>query len=214
MSLTDSAANPLLRDPDVRLMLRAKEGDAEAFSQLVASYQDRLVGVLYHLLQDKEAAEDLAQEVFLRIYRARHGYEPTAKFSTWLFRIANNLASNMRRDRGRRKEVVLPANESGPLGPRPAEQILADKSALMPTRQADKSEMMVMVQAALATLNEKQRLAVILHKFEEMSYADIAASLEMTPAAVKSLLSRARDNLREKLEPYIKQGQVGSVLNK
>jgi RNA polymerase sigma-70 factor (ECF subfamily) len=203
--------NPVLRDPDVRLMLRAKQGDQAAFTQLVTNYQDRLVGVLAHMLQNKEAAEDLAQEVFLRIYRARHGYEPTAKFSTWLFRIANNLANNLRRDSGRRKEIVLNVNDSGPLGPRPGERMMADKSGLMPTRQFDKIEMCSMVQAALATLNEKQRMAVLLHKFEEMSYTDIAAALDMTPAAVKSLLSRARDNLREKLEPYVKQGTLGSI---
>ncbi|MGE5193972.1 MAG: RNA polymerase sigma factor [Deltaproteobacteria bacterium] len=203
--------NPVLRDPDVRLMLRAKQGDETAFTQLVTSYQDRLVGVLAHMLQSQDVAEDLAQEVFLRIYRARHGYEPTAKFATWLFRIANNLASNLRRDSGRRKEVALNVNDSGPLGPRPAERMIAEKSGLMPARQFDKSEMCSMVQAALATLNEKQRMAVLLHKFEEMSYADIAAALDMTPTAVKSLLSRARDNLRERLEPYVKQGTLGPI---
>lgn len=203
--------NPVLRDPDVRLMLRAKQGDEAAFTRLVTTYQDRLISVLTHLLQNQEAAEDLAQEVFLRVYRARHGYEPSAKFSTWLFRIANNLASNKRRDTGRRREVMLAPDESGPLGARPAEKILADKSSLMPTRQFDKTEMKAVVQAALLSLNERQRMAVLLHKFEEMSYADIAVSLEMTPAAVKSLLSRARDNLREKLEPYVKQGVLGSI---
>lgn len=211
MNLNGSDENPVLRDPDVRLMLRAKAGDETAFTKLVANYQDRLVGVLAHLLQNKEAAEDLAQEVFLRIFRARHGYEPTAKFSTWLFRIANNLANNQRRDTGRRKEVALNVNDSGPLGPRPAERLIAEKSGLMPTRQYDKAEMCAMVQAALATLNENQRMAVLLHRFEEMSYADIAAALETTPTAVKSLLSRARDNLREALEPYVRQGTLGTI---
>lgn len=203
--------NPVLRDPDVRLMLRAKAGDQTAFTQLVTNYQDRLVGVLGHMLQNRETAEDLAQEVFLRIYRARHGYEPTAKFSTWLFRIANNLANNLRRDAGRRKEIVMNVADSGPLGPRPGERVIADKSGLMPTRVFDKTEMCSMVQSALSTLNENQRMAVLLHKFEEMSYADIAAALDMTPAAVKSLLSRARENLREKLEPYVRQGTLGSI---
>lgn len=191
-------------------MLRAKAGDETAFTQLVTNYQDRLVGVLVHLLQSKEAAEDLAQEVFLRIFRARHGYEPTAKFSTWLFRIANNLANNQRRDKSRKKEVVLNVSDSGPLGPRPGERLIAEKSALMPNRQYDKIEMCAMVQAALSTLNEKQRMAVLLHKFEEMSYADIAAAMETTTNAVKSLLSRARDNLREQLEPYVRQGSLGT----
>lgn len=203
--------NPVLLDPDVRLMLRAKAGDQTAFNQLVTTYQDRLVGVLTHLLQNQDAAEDLAQEVFFRIYRARHGYEPTAKFSTWMFRIANNLASNLRRDMGRRRETLMNVSDSGPLGPRPGERLLADKSGMMPTRQVDKSEMCAVVQAALASLSEEQRLAVLLHKFEEMSYADIAVTLDKTPAAIKSLLSRARDNLREKLEPYVKQGVLGSI---
>lgn len=212
MKLNGSDQNPVLRDPDVRLMLRVKAGDKTAFDQLFVAYKDRVVGVLTHLLQDQHAAEDLSSEVFLRIYRARHGYEPTAKFSTWLFRIANNLASNLKRDTGRRRETGLNVNDSGPLGPRPGERLLADKSGMMPTRQADKSEMCDIVQSALASLSEEQRMAVLLHRFEEMSYADIAEALDKTPAAVKSLLSRARDNLREKLEPYVKQGVLGSIV--
>ena len=187
-------------------MLRVKEGDEEAFTQLVGRYQDRLVAVLHHMVGDQETAEDLAQEVFLRIYRARHGYEPTAKFSTWLFRIANNLALNSRRNVNRKREVALQPSDASASGVRPAERVLADKSALMPTRQADRAELCKIVQSALATLNERQRLAVLLHKFENMSYADIGDSLEMSAAAVKSLLSRARDNLREKLEAYVNEG--------
>lgn len=205
LPLSDTGQNPVLRDPDVRLMLRVKEGDETAFTQLVTGYQDRLLGVLYHLLDNQEAAEDLAQEVFLRVYRSRNAYEPTARFSTWLFRIANNLASNLRRDQGRKREIALATSDSGPLGPRPEERILAEKSALMPSRQLDKIETRAMVQAALQSLSERQRLAVLLHKFEEMSYADIGATLEMSPAAVKSLLSRARENLRTSLEPYVRQ---------
>src|SRR5258707_6904570 len=99
-------------------------------------------------MQNKEAGEDLAQEVFLRIFRARHGYEPTAKFSTWLFRIANNLANNQSRNKVRRKEIVLNVNDSGALGPRPGERLIAAKSGLMPARQYDKTAMCDMVQAA------------------------------------------------------------------
>ena len=205
---SETQDDPATRDPDVRLMLRAKDGDEAAFAELVKNYQERLISVFYHLLQNQETAEDLAQEVFLRIYRARNGYEPTAKFSTWLFKIANNLANNSRRSRGRRKEVTLDVRESGPMGLRPEEQLLAEKSGLMPTRQLDKHEMQRVVQAALAELNDRQRMAVLLHKFEEMSYADIGATMDMSSQAVKSLLSRARDNLRSKLESYIKQGTI------
>jgi RNA polymerase sigma-70 factor, ECF subfamily len=205
---SSTQTNPVLRDPDVRLMLRVRDGDDAAFNEIVVAYQTRLIGVLRHLVHDQSAAEDLAQEVFLRIYRARRGYEPTAKFSTWLFRIANNLALNRRRDAGRRKEFQVAADESGPLGPRPVEQMLADKSALMPTRQLDKSELQAMVQAAMETLGERQRMALVLHRFEEMSYADVADTLDLSIPAVKSLLSRARESLREKLEPYLLQGQI------
>lgn len=204
-SLTDS--NPVLRDPDVRIMLKVRDGDDAAFNQLVLNYQDRLIGLLRHLVGDQTAAEDLAQDVFLRVFRARRGYEPTAKFSTWLFRIAGNLALNRRRDLGRRKEVNLATEESGSVGVRPGDGLLAEKSALMPTRQADKSEVQNMVREALTSLNDRQRIALLLHRFEEMSYADIGATLDLTVPAVKSLLSRARESLREKLEPYLQTGK-------
>ena len=189
-------------------MLRAKKGDDEAFSKLVITYQDRLTTIFLHMTQNQEAAEDLAQDVFMRIYRARNGYQPTAKFSTWLFRIANNLAINAHRNKTRRKEVALPAGESTDIsGIRPEEQSLADKSALMPTRQLDKHELQAVVQKAMDQLNERQRLTVLLHKFEGMSYIEIAETMEMTVLAVKSLLSRARDSLRTSLEPYMQLGK-------
>lgn len=208
MATSDTGMQITLRDPDVRLMLRVKADDHAAFEQLVRNYQDRLVNVLYHLVGSQESAEDLAQEVFLRVYRARHGYEPTAKFSTWMFRIANNLASNLRRSKGRHKEVHLHSNDDDYR--RPEETLLTEKSALMPTRQFDKQEMSQMVQKAMEDLSERQRLAVLLHKFEDMSYADIGATMELSEPAVKSLLSRARESLRQRLESYVKYGEMWS----
>lgn len=204
MASTVEAQSQYLRDPDVQLMLRVKEGDEAAFARLVAAYQDRLISIFANLVGGQEAAEDLTQELFLRIYRARHGYEPNAKFSTWVFRIANNLASNSRRSKGRRKEVQLKTTESGPMGTRPAEKLLAEKSALMPTRQLDKRELQQYVREAMETLNERQQMALLLHKFEDMSYIDIGEAMEMSPQAVKSLLSRARETLRTRLESYIR----------
>src|SRR5687767_4393152 len=96
-----------LRDPDIRLMLQVRAGDAEAFAELVERYQHRVVGIMSHLLSNREEAEDLAQEVFLRIYRSREKYTPTAKFSTWLFTIANNLALNVMRSRQRKPTMPL-----------------------------------------------------------------------------------------------------------
>lgn len=200
---TQTPNNPYLVDPDVQLMLRVKQGDDEAFAELVETYQDRVVSIFGNILDDSAAAEDLAQETFLRIYRARHGYEPQAKFSTWLFRIANNLASNNRRSRRRRKEVQFGSGDTGPLSTRPPEGNLAEKSGLMPARMLDKEELRRMIRAAMETLNDNQRMAVLLNKFEEMSYADIADTLEMSPAAVKSLLARARENLRGYLQNYV-----------
>ena len=185
-------------------MLRVKEDEEAAFVKIVTRYQDRLINIFHNMLGDEELARDLTQEVFLRIYRARNGYQPTAKFSTWMYRIANNLASNSRRSKGRRKEIQLKTNESGPLGTRPAEKLLADKSALMPTRQLDKSETQNVVRDAMESLNERQRMALLLHRFEDLSYADIGEAMEMSPQAVKSLLSRARENLRSKLEAFAK----------
>jgi RNA polymerase sigma-70 factor (ECF subfamily) len=158
--------------------------------------------------QNQEAAEDLVQDVFLRIYRARHGYEPTARFSTWLFRIANNLAMNSHRNKSRRKEVPIPAGESTAMTRLAvAGQNLADKSGLQPTRQMDKRELQLVVQKAIEQLSDQQRLSVLLHKFEGMSYAEIAETMEMSVPAIKSLLSRARDSLRTALEPYMQLGK-------
>ncbi|MDA1164764.1 MAG: sigma-70 family RNA polymerase sigma factor [Planctomycetota bacterium] len=199
----DIDQNAWLRDPDVQRMLLVRGGDEAAFAELVEAWQDRLIGIFSHVLHDTASAEDLAQETFLRVYRARLRYEPTAKFSTWLFRIANNLATNRKLSVSRRKEVSFKVTESGPLGPRPEEQLAAEKSALMPTRQLDSQEMREIVRQALDTLNDRQRMALLLNKFEHMSYTDIAASMDLTVPAVKSLLTRARENLRIQLEPYL-----------
>jgi RNA polymerase sigma-70 factor (ECF subfamily) len=204
-------STPAIDDPDVQLMLCAKAGDQAAFGQLVANYQERLLAVMAPLLDSRDAAEDLAQEVFLRIYRARRSYEPTARFATWLFRIANNLVKNRHRDTGRRREIALPGQDSSLSGSLPIWGGLAAKSGEMPTRKADNSELCSMVHAAMATLNDQQRMAVLLHDFEHMSYSDIAAALDMGPAAAKSLLVRAHKKLRGKLEPYVKQGTVVST---
>ena len=200
---SDEKPTGWLHDPDVQLMLRTQQGDRQAFEQLVLAYQDRLVGIFTHMIRSQEAAEDLAQEVFLRVYRSRERYKPTAKFSTWLFHIANNLAKNARRSLGRRKEVSYDTNSSDQSTGSLDSQV-ADKSGLMPTRQLAKRELQGIVQEALDTLSDRQRMAVLLHKFEGMSYADIGQTMEMTPAAVKSLLSRARENLRIKLEAQMR----------
>lgn len=201
-AIGESSAQLALRDPDIRLMLRVRADETGAFEELVELYQTRLVAVMHHLLGSAEEAEDLAQEVFLRVYRARKKYRPRAKFSTWLFTIANNLALNVLRSRQRRPVVPLEIHDSGPLGPRPAEQLVRDRSG-PPTQRLQQQELVDVIRRALEELNERQRMAVVLNKFEDMNYVEIAEVMGLTVKAVKSLLSRARTNLRTALQDYI-----------
>lgn len=197
-----------LLDPDVRLMMQVREGNAAAFEALVEKYQARLIGILGHMTNHSDQAEDLAQEVFMRIYRARERYVPGSRFSTWLYTIAQNVASNARRKRSRRREVNLTNSPSGKVPVRPLDTLATASSGLMPTRQVDRKEMTIIVKQAIQQLSDRQRMALLLCKFEGMSYLEIAESMELTPQAVKSLLSRARINLREVLQPYLESGEL------
>lgn len=206
MVVSESSARRYALDPDVRLMLEVRNDNATAFEELVARYQGRLLTVLRHMVGNREQAEDLAQDVFLRVYRARKTYEPGAKFATWLFAIANNAAYNSLRDKSRRHEVTLQTHDSGPFGTRPLDKMLQASSGQLPTRQLDKAEMRDIVRMSIESLGERQRMAVLLSKFEGMSYAEIAEVMEISESALKSLLSRARENLREVLQPYFDRG--------
>ena len=191
---------------DVQLMLDVKAGDEESFSLLLQRYRSPLVNFLGRMVRDRATAEDLAQEVFLRVYRARKQYAPSAKFTTWLFRIATNLALNSLRDnRHQRMEVSIDA----PLGdeedamPRelPAKEMRVDERMV----EQDRAEF---IRRAVLMLPEKQRAAVLLHKYEEMDYADIAKVLECSESALKSLLFRAYESLRVQLAPLVTQPVV------
>ncbi len=190
------------------LMLQVRDDVQGAFETLVERYQHRLLGVMVHLVGRMEEAEDLTQEVFLRIYRARKGYKPRAKFSTWLFTIANNLALNHLRGKSRNPTVALGTVDTGS-----QPMVAADSRALAregtPSSQMRQVELSEVVREALDGLGEDQKVAVLLNKFEEMSYSEIADVMGRSEAAVKSLLARARNHLREHLEPYLKTGQKG-----
>jgi len=201
-AIGNTSAQFAIRDPDVRVMLRVRDDDPRAFEELVDRYQHRLLSVLRHLCGNPEEAEDLAQEVFLRVYRSRKEYHPQAKFSTWMFTIANNLAANAFRRRQRKPTVNLDVHESGPLGPRPQETLVYDR-APAPEHQLDHHELSLVIQKALEQLNDRQRMAVVLNKFEDMSYQEIAEVMGMTVKAIKSLLSRARTQLRDLLKNYV-----------
>ena len=200
-SVGTTSAQFAMRDPDVRLMLRVRGEDTGAFEELVDKYQHRLLGILTHLVGRCDEAEDLAQEVFLRVYRARGDYHPQAKFSTWLFTIANNVALNALRRRQRKPAVQLPPGESGPFA-RPEEKLVSHRSP-SPSQPLKHQELTAAIQRALAQLNDRQRLAVVLNKFEDLTYEEIAEIMAISPKAVKSLLSRARAQLRELLRHYV-----------
>src|SRR5947209_5550594 len=153
-----TSAQLALRDPDTRLMLGVRDDEPGAFEELVERYQHRLVAILHHLVGSAEEAEDLAQDVFLRVYRARKKYRARAKFSTWLFTIANNLALNSLRSRQRKPVVRLNLRDSGPLGPRPAEHLARDRG-VQPVQTMQQQELAAVVQRALEGLNERQRMA-------------------------------------------------------
>ena len=191
-------------------MLLVRDDDAAAFEELMLRYQRRVVTVLEHLVGKRDIAEDLAQDVFMRVYRSRKTYVPGSRFSTWLFTIVNNVASNARRSLARRKEVQITGapDQSGSQPADPLERMATESSGLMPTRQLDKTEMAAIVRQAVQSLNERQRMAVLLSKFEEMSYNDIAETMGDSVQAIKSLLSRARANLKEALAPYLQEGTV------
>jgi RNA polymerase sigma-70 factor, ECF subfamily len=201
MPIGQTSALMALRDPDIRLMLLVRDDDPVAFAELVERFQHRLVAVMHHLVGSADEAEDLAQEVFLRVYRTRKKYTPKAKFSTWLFTIANNLALNSLRDRKRRSVLPLEVRDSGPLGVRPGDP--GGERNEPPTQNLQQEELAAVIRAALDGLNERHRVAIVLNKFEDMNYADIADVMGLTTKAVKSLLSRARAKLREALQGYI-----------
>jgi RNA polymerase sigma-70 factor (ECF subfamily) len=188
-------------DPEVVLMLRVRRGDPEAFALLVARYWPRVFGRLYRQLGDREEAEDLTQDVFLRLYRYRTRYQPRAKFATWLFHITQNVARNAVRSRRRRPCVPLTA-VAGLDGTPSLEEVLPDREE-SPSRPLEREELACRVRSAVSSLADRQRTAVELHQFEERTYNEVAAEMDMTPKAAKSLLYRARNQLRETLEPFV-----------
>ena len=187
---------------DVQLMLGVKAGDDASFELLLEKYRTPLVHFLYRMVRDASTAEDLAQEVFLRVYRARKKYAPSAKFTTWLFRIATNLALNEIRDSRYEK---LGISIDGP-GDTSSEEHLRmdvrDQSPGMAERLVERDRAAVIKQAILA-LPAKQRAAVLLHKYHDLDYDEIAGILDCSESALKSLLFRAYETLRVELAPLV-----------
>jgi RNA polymerase sigma-70 factor, ECF subfamily len=186
---------------DVDAMLRVKAGDESAFAFLVQKYRRPLVGFMYRLCHNPATAEELAQEVFLRVYRSRSSYEPSAKFTTWLYRIATNLAVNHARDtRHERAENTVrldePDQETGTTPDLADESLTAEEELL-------KRERLAAIRNKVNALPERQRLAVMMHKYQQMDYRQIAAVMKLSESATKSLLFRAYETLREQLKEYV-----------
>jgi len=184
-------------------MLRVKAGDAGAFAELVRRYWNQVFGRFYRRLGDRQEAEDLAQDVFLRLYRYRLRYEPRAKFATWLFHITENVGKNALRSRRRKARLRLgvPAGDDGGC----LEGLLADPDG-PPSLPMERAELAGAVRAAVSTLAGRQRTALELHQFHDRTYAEVAAEMDMSPKAAKSLLYRARNQLRECLTALLEPG--------
>jgi RNA polymerase sigma-70 factor (ECF subfamily) len=186
---------------DAEVMLRVKAGDETAFAYLVQKYRRPMVSFMYRMSHNAAAAEDLAQEVFLRVYRSRESYEAAAKFTTWLYRIATNLAVNHARDtRHERPENMVsldePDDETG------LTVDVADGSATA-EETIMKRERMAAIRQRVQALPERQRTAVIMHKYQQMDYRQIAEVLKLSESATKSLLFRAYETLRGQLKEFV-----------
>jgi len=193
------AGSQALTDADV--MLRAKAGDQAAFDYLVQKYRRPMVSFMYRMAHNAAVAEDLAQEVFLRVYRSRESYEASAKFTTWLYRIATNLAVNHARDtRHERPEVQVsldePDEETGSTLEVPDRSMNAEQAIMI-------RERMKAIRQKVEALPEQQKLAVIMHKYQQMDYKQIAEVLKKSESATKSLLFRAYETLREQLKEFV-----------
>ena len=186
---------------DAQVMLRVKEGDESAFDYLVQKYRRPMVNFMYRMAHNAAAAEDLAQEVFLRAYRSRSSYEASAKFTTWIYRIATNLAINHARDtRHERPEAMVSLDE-------PDEETgttldVADKS-LSAEENLVRRERLMAIRQKVQALPERQRMAVVMHKYQQMDYKQIAEVLKLSESATKSLLFRAYETLREQLKDFV-----------
>ncbi len=191
-------------DADAALMLRVKQGDSGAFAALVDKYQQPVINLVYWMLRDATEAEDVAQTVFVQVYKSAHRYEVSSRFSTWLFTIARNLCLNEIRRRARHPadsiDAPHPERED-----QPAQQF-EDKRVCGPPESLLHGELETKIEQALADLPENQRAAILLCRQDELSYEEIAKILGCSLSATKSLIHRGRETLKMKLKPYLRTG--------
>ena len=193
-----SAQDPAPADlDDVRLMELVAAGDTEAFERLIERHQTLVSGTVGRMLGDNSEVEDIAQQVFVRVWKSARRYVPRAKFTTWLLKITRNLVFNELR---RRKRHLLTPLQGAPEG---EEMQLRDERGQTPDASLLEAELQGAIDSAIQQLPETQRMAVVLRRYEELSYEEIAEVLDQTVPGVKSLLFRARTELRERLKDYL-----------
>lgn len=192
-------------DTDVAAMKRLAAGDSSALEGLIERHKKVVLNIVYRYIGDRSAAEDIAQEAFVRVYQARKRYKPTAKFSTWLYRIVSNLCLSALRKEQLRKAHSLDSSLETQEG-----ELRTDRSSDdvdPPGSRLEKEELARVVRSAVESLPEGQRMAVILNRYGGLGYQEVARSMNLSPMAVKSLLNRARNSLREMLSHYLERGE-------
>jgi RNA polymerase sigma-70 factor (ECF subfamily) len=191
-------------DPDAALMLRVKRGDREAFELLVEKYRQPVMNLVARTLQDAIEAEDVAQNVFVQVFKSAHRYEVSAKFSTWLYTIARNLCLNEIRRRTRHPadslDLTHPENDEQPW------RQFEDARTHPAPDDLLHGELLDRIEEAIAALPESQRTALLLCREEELSYEDIARVLGCSLSATKSVIHRGRETLKARLKPYLRTG--------
>jgi len=189
-----------LADPDHELMKRVGSGEVAAFKQLVKKYQRMVTGTIYRYIGNHHEVEDLAQEIFFKVYKAAKLYTPQAKFSTWLYKVVANHCLNYRRSQ--RRDVFLTSIDNSFLGEDKLPLQLAQAQDQQPENLVQQQEIQAILKRAISELPDRQRMAIILYRFEGLSYKEIAQALGCSLSAVESLLFRAMSSLKEKLKPY------------
>jgi len=191
-------------DPDIQLMLEFQQGNKASFEKLLVKYFPRVLNFIYRYLGNKEVAEDLTQEVFIKVFQNASSYHPTAKLQTWLFTIAKNMSLNELR---RMKKPIISMEEPVRSGTTETEELtrqIEDVHAVNPHKVMVKEERTAVIRQAIESLPENQRTAVLLRRYENFSYEEIAQTMNLSVEAVKSLLNRAKVNLKESLAPLLK----------
>jgi RNA polymerase sigma-70 factor (ECF subfamily) len=194
-----AATRAWLKDPEVVLMLRVRDDDTEAFAELQRRYTARVFGYFFRGLKDRADAEDLTQEVFLRVYRARARYEPRARFATWMFHITQNVARTALRSR--RRHPCVPLTLGSAMRSDSLEALVSHQED--PSQPLERNELAGVVRTAVAELTGRQRTALELRHFHHHSYAEVGEELDLSAKAAKSLVYRARNQLRESLTAFI-----------